>query len=1696
MDLSVRTRLWRRALGGVALGVCLAGGVMPAAQAQGVCDPQSQCCALGVAAGAACGGDGPTTWAAASPVDVGVGNPINLVNGNKHLQETDMAPLPGVLGLEVVRHYNSADSHVRSEPGLLGWGWRFSYEAQLTRRRDNRLDIRQADGTQWAFSRSAPVASVPGQGLLYTGSAGEVRAEAVAAGWRYRWRWTHGPHTGRELLFDAAGRLVQITAPTGEWVLIRYDPLGRLAQVTDPQGRSLFFHPVADGAAVGVAAGRFAGVGAVDSPVGRYTYHYDPATKGGWAARLVSVDWPTHQATAHAYANRPVTTSAVSRHYHHEDPRWPAHVTGISVRGTGSDGTPLESRLSTYGYNTQGRAYLSRWSGESPGSLQPLAAHEIRLTWPRPGWVWLTNGQGLQTVYRTTYQGGHVRLLEARGAGCALCTPVNRRYRYDGAGQLVGMAELATASVAADKPLPVAHVLAETRWVRDGHGRVSRVEYRRSGQARPTVQLRLGYEDPRWSGLPTHVERPSVRAGRWHRVDLAYNSHAQLAQVREEGFSPLDAAALVRTTRYRHQLLNGRSVLAEVDGPLPNGPQGTPQDSDITRFRWDGLANRVVAVERPGRLPVAVEYHQTTGLVAAAVTPDGLRTDWSYDAWQLPVDTRTQAPGWDGALWHGYRRNAMGAVTEWQEQAPGDKQVRATARAAYDDQGRLSWRAGALGMVRTFQYGPEGVLQGVRRHSATMAQDLLSPGVAEGAGAGVWKAEAASAVSAERDDWGRTVRTQSADHGWTVRTFDAVDRLVGMTDALGRVARYEWDLRGRITRQTVAGDNVADEVRTDWRYEADHLVALDHPDQRERYGYDQRGLRTSRTVWLPGWHGEGVHTRYRHDAAGRLTGVRLPGGGWLRYQRNGQGQIVAVVLNPVEAPWLQMLARETVVVSELERDLVGLRRAVAGNGIETLYQRSAQGLLARVLHRRQAVDRSVRGRHAGWGWPMAQAQAVPPTPGGGASASEPPGALGWPADPQALWDQRYLWDREGNLVHHQEKAAAPHWSTHAHDLANRWVASVSAPLVPADRGQTRFWRQAYDAGDRRVLSQSAQASQQDLVSGTQRRRYAQGTHRLLGPAGAQGYNAVGQPRAWGDATLAWDALGRLRSVDRHGRRVADYRYDHRGLRNQKATAEGTVYTVYAEDRQPLAELDPHGRLLRQYIHLAGLPLAVIDTPEGLTPASDDAGPVARVWSDLQAVLRSWVGVSAPLVWLHNNHLDAPVLATDAQRQVVWQAQYLPNGEAEVASPSWSLHLRTPGQYADTETGWVYNRQRYLDPAQGQYLSPDPLGVPDGPNPYAHVAHNPMRYVDPDGLILFSFDGTGNDLSSQTNVQWFARHYADYSAYDLAAKTQWSEYYASGPGTNPDDWTDGKLVGGLLAPVLREMVERQVTRLVTYVKNRTAWEVATAAQSGVFFSPSNPLDINLDMVGFSRGAAAAREFLNRVNDLNLKGFFRAATGGSCVRVIPRFAGLFDTVLSANVDFNMRMAIPEAVQYVAHAVAVNEHRALFPLESIETSYTNPGFVGNRVERGFVGSHSDIGGGYTVKDGSDLSDVALQWMWQQAVSQGIRMDALSPQLQVVSNPVVHDERRAILWRTLLQMQPTPDIADRRVYYPAAADALLVASLQRTAPIVGLDSQASLGFLTFRDLGLADQFNTQVADVDMVAYQAWLNQNYYGKP
>ncbi len=97
-----------------------------------------------------------------------------------------------------------------------------------------------------------------------------------------------------------------------------------------------------------------------------------------------------------------------------------------------------------------------------------------------------------------------------------------------------------------------------------------------------------------------------------------------------------------------------------------------------------------------------------------------------------------------------------------------------------------------------------------------------------------------------------------------------------------------------------------------------------------------------------------------------------------------------------------------------------------------------------------------------------------------------------------------------------------------------------------------------------------------------------------------------------------------------------------------------------------------------------------------------------------------------------NHRGDICVVLDTQNQVVATNRYdafgafLENGS--IQSP-WLFS----SQRFDAITSLYHFDKREYDPAQGRWLTPDPLGFADGPNLYAYVQNNPLTFVDPYGL---------------------------------------------------------------------------------------------------------------------------------------------------------------------------------------------------------------------------------------------------------------------------------------------------------------------------------------------------------------------------
>jgi vacuolar-type H+-ATPase subunit H len=153
-------------------------------------------------------------------------------------------------------------------------------------------------------------------------------------------------------------------------------------------------------------------------------------------------------------------------------------------------------------------------------------------------------------------------------------------------------------------------------------------------------------------------------------------------------------------------------------------------------------------------------------------------------------------------------------------------------------------------------------------------------------------------------------------------------------------------------------------------------------------------------------------------------------------------------------------------------------------------------------------------------------------------------------------------------------------------------------------------------------------------------------------------------------------------------------------------------------------------------------------------------------------------------------------------------------------------------------------------------------------------------------------------------------------------------------------------------------------------------------------------INISVFGFSRGAALARAFANRViedckvsgNDLLYQGYELRLS----------FMGVFDTVASfglpsTNVQLPFMekdLTVSPKIERCVHFVAGNEVRFSFPVDLIRKDGK---LIGNWVEKTYPGVHSDVGGGYHPTDqgiDNNYARIPMRDMMKESLASGVRM------------------------------------------------------------------------------------------------------------
>jgi RHS repeat-associated protein len=218
------------------------------------------------------------------------------------------------------------------------------------------------------------------------------------------------------------------------------------------------------------------------------------------------------------------------------------------------------------------------------------------------------------------------------------------------------------------------------------------------------------------------------------------------------------------------------------------------------------------------------------------------------------------------------------------------------------------------------------------------------------------------------------------------------------------------------------------------------------------------------------------------------------------------------------------------------------------------------------------------------------------------------------------------------------------------------------------------------------------------------------------------YDACGNVTHEGERAFGWDYRNRLMRFDSGDGVRADYLRDGAGVRTvQRVTTASRVdTTVYVDQLFEYRQVEADGALVKgNLLHIRDGNRHLAIVRYGVDPA----------------------GGSGPALTLQiADELGSGVIAfgLDGWKNV---EEYAPYGETVYGSYP-AKRYRYTGHPRDEESALYDAEARAYMPYLGRWLSVDPNGLADGPNPYAYVGGNPLRYVDP--------HGTQGEENQQTN----------------------------------------------------------------------------------------------------------------------------------------------------------------------------------------------------------------------------------------------------------------------------------------------------------------------------------------------------------
>ena len=499
----------------------------------------------------------------ANPGQCHGGNPINLFTGNKYHDEVDFSTSTES-PIFIKRSYNSTSDHI----GVFGYGWTSNIEERV----EHDVAAKQASvvSDTGAVQRFDEI-----DGYWVDESSEQGTLERLPSG---GWRYTM--YDGVVKTYNSEGQIISIEPINGLALSYHYSN-GQLGSISDEYGHSVSFTPNAQGY-----------INRITDPDGFvYRYEYDANNN------LQYVYFPD---TTPANEN-----DNPRKEYIYDNASFPHALTGLVDEEN--------IRFATWGYDNYGRADLSKHADD---------VENFTITYNADGTTTTTNALGKQTTYHYDSVDGILKVTDVEGHQSAHCAASVQTTTYD---PDTGFADKITDWRG-----------NETMLVHNDYGQVtsSTVVDKGAGWTDPTDIRTTTTTQYNALQLPWIITSPGLT------VTNLYTAKGRLDNVSEKDTTshtlPYPTKDQERITDFTYTMHPGSDVvqLINIDGPRAV--------ADTIQYEYDLKGNLIKVTNALGHV---VEYkdHNSRGQPQQMISANGLVTDYVYSprGWLESETTRS-----------------------------------------------------------------------------------------------------------------------------------------------------------------------------------------------------------------------------------------------------------------------------------------------------------------------------------------------------------------------------------------------------------------------------------------------------------------------------------------------------------------------------------------------------------------------------------------------------------------------------------------------------------------------------------------------------------------------------------------------------------------------------------------------------------------------------------------------------------------------------------------------------------------------------------------------------------------------------------------------------------------------------------------------------------------------------------------------